>query len=817
MKINLFCKYILCSLFLFILVPSFPTKSAVFNQDDSTAVQIERVRELITYLEFALNTIGDAYTPPREKDIIITTSYSKFFRDEDVQVEDDLDLNRSTVTNKDVQAYLKDVEFFFKNVSFKLEVEDIQPMINDNDQLFYLVKLNRNLNGISVLNDTINQTITRYIEVNYDQPTDDLKIVSFYTTKLSEKEDLMNWWADLSFEWKYIFQQRFDYYDSVGYEQLKALILLDSLDLSSNRYIVDFEPLFKLDRLIYLNLSNTAIQDLSPLRIHNKIKHLDISDTNIDSLDYLKYAADMVHLNISGTGIKDLSILEFYSRLEHLKMEGCSIDSISFPEEFKKLTRLEIQYFKTDSYDWLANMPRVKYLDASYSNLEDLNILSSHEDLSTLILEGTRIADLQPLRDLPALELLNLESSSITSLSGLSGTTALKKIYCDNSRITNEDANDFMNLNPNTLVIFESDKLQNWWNGLEAALQNKFIDDFRLNRLPGVDELARMIQNDSLDLSGLKTTNSLPDLWPFRNLVYLDIHDTYISDINLVTRLPKLERLDAAFSNISGTDSLGKLRNLTYLNLSNTRVSSIESLTDLRGLTYLNIDDAQVDKQDILKFIESNPACLVIYRSVYLINWWEGLSDDWKKILLKNAGLSQNQIGERTLHIISYLENLKIDSVDIKNFDPLEEFYYLHKLEINRVNITNVAPLANHPGLTSLTFTASPIADFTPISTLQKLTYLDISNTGTSDLEFTSSLTSLETLKVSGTRIRDLNSLKDLTNLRELDISNTGIKSLKPIDGRSTLELVVCYNSNLKEKVIDKFRDDNPGCQVLFY
>ena len=93
-------------------------------QDDTTAAQIERVKELITYLEFALNTLGDAYTPRREKDVIITTSYSKFFRDENVQVEDDLDLNRSTVTNKDVQAYLKDVEFFFKKVSFKLDIED---------------------------------------------------------------------------------------------------------------------------------------------------------------------------------------------------------------------------------------------------------------------------------------------------------------------------------------------------------------------------------------------------------------------------------------------------------------------------------------------------------------------------------------------------------------------------------------------------------------------------------------------------------------------------------------------------------------------
>jgi len=286
--------------FLLLLIAncSFGRTQQDVDQEDSTAVQVERVRELVTYLEFALNTLGDAYTPSREKDIIITTSYSKFFRDEHVQVEDDLALNRSTVTNKDVQAYLKDVEFFFKQVSFKLDIEEIQPMINDSSQLFYLVKMNRNLNGISVLNDTINESITRYLEVNYYEERNDLKIVSFYTTKLSEKEDLMNWWEQLSFEWKYIFQQRFNFFDSVGYEELKILVELDSLDLSSNRYISDFSPLFKLNHLKYLNLSNTSIGDLTPLRIHNKIKFLDLSDTEIDTLDHIKYASEITHLTL---------------------------------------------------------------------------------------------------------------------------------------------------------------------------------------------------------------------------------------------------------------------------------------------------------------------------------------------------------------------------------------------------------------------------------------------------------------------------------------------------------------------------------------
>ncbi len=786
-------------------------------QDDSTAVQIEKVKELITYLEFALNTIGDAYTPQREKDIIITTSYSKFFRDEDVQVEDDLDLNRSTVTNKDVQAYLKDVDFFFKNVSFKLDIEDVQPMINDSSQLFYLVKVNRNLNGITVLADTINQTITRYVEVNYFENSDDLKIVSFYTTKLSEKEDLMNWWEELSFEWKYIFQQRFNYYDSVGYEELKVLIEIDSLDLSSNRYISDFEPLFKLNQLRYLNLSNTLINDLTPLRVYNKIIHLDLSDTEIDTIDHIRYASEIKYLNLSDLKIKDIGILENFPKLEHLVMNNCAIDSISFRADFQFLNKLELSHFSSDSYDWLSNFPQLNYLDASFSNIDDLGSLSENKSLKILILEGTEITDIKPITSLPVLEELNLESTNIQTLADLSGTTTLRKIYCDNSSITNQDANDFMNLNSSTLVIFESEELQAWWNGLDIALQNLFSTRFSLSSEPSIVELAEITKEDSLYFSGLKTTDKLPDLWPFRNLVFLDLHDTFISDISSITQTPNLRYINAASSNISNIDSLRELKQLDYLDLSSTRVSSIESLTGLRGLRFLNVDDAQVESADILKFIDSNPECLVIYRSFYLVNWWEGLSEDWQGILSKNAGIDQNQIDNRNLHIISYLEHIKIDSIDIKDLEPLDELNYLQGLEINRVNISDITKLQDHKGLTLLKVTASPVSDFNSITSLKQLKHLDLSNTGIIDLEFTGELKALKILKISGTRVKKLNPVSSLTHLEELDISNTSIKSLKPIESLMNLKMISCYNTFLKEKAIDGFKSNHPDCQVLYY
>ena len=79
----------------------------------------EQIRRLMGFLEFSLNTLGSSETSTREKEIIINESYLKAFLNDKVQIEDDLDENREILTYKDVQAYLKDVDFFFKEATFQ--------------------------------------------------------------------------------------------------------------------------------------------------------------------------------------------------------------------------------------------------------------------------------------------------------------------------------------------------------------------------------------------------------------------------------------------------------------------------------------------------------------------------------------------------------------------------------------------------------------------------------------------------------------------------------------------------------------------------
>ncbi|MBN1650580.1 MAG: hypothetical protein JW857_04575, partial [Bacteroidales bacterium] len=112
-------------------------------------------QELITYLEFTLNAIGDNELSPKEKDIIISESYLKMFRDAKVQIEDDLDASRETVTNKDVQAYLKDVDFFFRYAHFTFNVLSIDLQSDEDGSPFLLTNILRTLEAVDLKGDTI--------------------------------------------------------------------------------------------------------------------------------------------------------------------------------------------------------------------------------------------------------------------------------------------------------------------------------------------------------------------------------------------------------------------------------------------------------------------------------------------------------------------------------------------------------------------------------------------------------------------------------------------------------------------------------------
>ena len=183
----------------------------------------EQIRRLIGFLEFSLNTLGSSETSTKDKETIINESYQKAFLNEKVQVEDDLDEAREILTYKDIQAYLKDVDFFFKEATFNFTVQDIQSLKNDLGMTYFKVTANRNLGAVTLQDSVVNNNKTRYIEINVDEEEQVLKIASIYTTRLNEAQELMTWWNGMPPGWKEILGSEYTVFQDIKLNQVDFL------------------------------------------------------------------------------------------------------------------------------------------------------------------------------------------------------------------------------------------------------------------------------------------------------------------------------------------------------------------------------------------------------------------------------------------------------------------------------------------------------------------------------------------------------------------------------------------------------------------
>ena len=289
--------------FLFLLV-----SWAVFAQDEEQSPpdpNIDKVRGLVSYYRYLLNTIGNERTPLAEKEIIINDSYLKVFRDPNVQIEDDLVGDRTALVNKNIQAYLRDVDFFFTHLKFDFSEIKIEKDTSENGNVYYLASFLSELQGITIDGDSIQSNIDRFMEVNID-PTG-LKIVSVYTTKVSKEKLFADWWENLSVPWQYFFSKVLQKPISpMPVEEVLKLESLDSLDLSQAFWVEDIEPLSMLRKLKYVNMRNTVIKDITPLRSAQNLSSLDISFSLVSDLDVLRYFRNLTELGIEGNTYYDI-------------------------------------------------------------------------------------------------------------------------------------------------------------------------------------------------------------------------------------------------------------------------------------------------------------------------------------------------------------------------------------------------------------------------------------------------------------------------------------------------------------------------------
>lgn len=779
----------------------------------------QKVEDQVQFLEYFFNTVGSKDTPARDKDVIIRESYKKIFKDNKVQVEDDLLLDRKVITNKDITAYLKDIEFFFKDAVFKFKVREVKPFLRENAELSFIVTLDRTLTATGLNLEKIANTKERYIEINVDKQSNELKIASIYTTKLSRDQELIEWWESLSFTWTSYFKSKIGLIDqdSVELEALYKISTIDSIDLSGNQYVRDLESIQVLRDLKFLDISNTQIVELSPISNITFLSHLNIANTPTKDIQFIKYSDRLTYLDISNTEINDISELNNLKSLTTLRALQTPILSFGVLNSFESLKNLNLSGSGFNNLSNIQELSHLAELDISSNYLINFELLAELEGLVSLNLQETNIVDLTPLKDLPNLKVVNINQTEVSDLNPLEKIPTLQKIYADRTRIQEWVADEFIRRNRKVLLIHHVENLQTWWDGLSEPWRDVFI---KINPVldqakPSIEVISTLIGLDSLDLSDSGISNLGPVL-KFKKISSLNFDDTDVIDLSPLSDIKTLVKITGRNTNINGLQPLTNLTNLELLDFRNTKVSSILPLIGLEKLTYLNVDNSNISTDEVVNAISANPVLNIIFRSSDLDMWWKGLDETWKSIFINQFGESEEPNLEK-LHNWTTSSKIQIAHRSVSNFRHLSVFINLRELSIIDVPAIDYTDLYRLNLMEKLVINQAPIVDLAVLTDLKNLIFLDLSNTGVADLSPLSVHKQLKSLNLSGTNIKNLKGLETLFELEELDIASTDIRSLKAVQGLTKLNKLSCFNTRINSRGIDSFKKQNPECEIRYY
>ena len=779
-----------------------------------------QVAPMVKFYESTLNFLADRRNSVNEKQIIITQSYLKFTWDEEVQVEDDLDDNRLVPLYKDMPAYLSDVDFFFKGAKFKYTVQDVSLLANQEGLTYFKVIANRNLKAINLNGDSVNSNKVRYIELNYDSVKQQMKIVSVYTTKLNEKDDLRRWWNGLSQGWKDILakEQTFDngmrlanighYNDTVAlvegneitidksqfYNLLAGITRSTSIDVSGNVLISDLEPLGKLTELVSVNVAGTPVSDLMPLRNLNKLESLDISNTSVTSLEPLRYCTNLRTLKLKGTSVEALDILPVFPALESIDISGTGAKTLEPLREMKSIRDLRLRH----------------------TAIADLSPISGLTNLEMLNISGTPVEDLGSLKNMAQLRILFCDSTKVSRLDQLNDLTGLQKVYCDQSKVTDAEVRNFLKRHPGTSLVYQSVALQQWWKALPAEWQKIFGFYVDISEPATTEQLHRLALTDSININGRVTISSLEPLKRLIMLRQLHCQSTAVTDLTPLSELSDLHLINASNTRISGIKPLSGLANLETLQIDNTSVGELMPLYNLQSLQLVLADNSQVNLMEANRFTDKNKGALLIFQTFDNTNWWKGLDQPWKDVMLLQLNLTGTP-DKFQLQQLANLEKVAISEVyQITDLTPLLHLSRLRELQFSGTRVSKLDPVTSMPSLVALRCPNNPISDLTPLTGLPNLKELDFSNTQVEDLLALQNMIQLESLKFSGTPVKNLKYLQKLINLNTLEFYNTRVSNIDVLDKMPDLKSVKMFSTRVSAKKVDKLRAMRPGCEIVF-
>ena len=621
-------RYLVFSL---LLCPTLISSSQAGSHEPPAAVLQENVESLVSFVELLFNTVGSGQASLKEKNTVIDQTYLKAFASTGSKIEDDLH-DREVIINKDVQNYLRDLDIFFKNATFNFEVQGVESLQNVNGESYLKVKTNRKLQGTNFNNEKVENEMERFIEVNIDEASGEYKIASIYNVESNSRLTMGQWWKDLSFEWKVIFQRKVQ--AEIGVSDVRKLFGVKELDISYNRYIQTLEPLNVLVNLEKLNLSNTTVKDLNPLYGLSNLQELHLSNTTVKNLDMVKELPSLKILSFESTEVSDITPLlgltqirkivctdtrlspEDIARLKQ-ELPNCEIiaESVTLSKWWRSLEpgwqnifRDNVTMLKLEpNAEELAQISELTELDISGKKLSDLSPVSMIKNLQVLKAAKTSISSIDVLSKMSNLKQLDISNTFTSSMQPVMNLPHLEYVNIDYTNIEDDQAIQFIVEHPSALVVFNSKKYVPIWLKMNEDWKSTFknLIGYQSTQPPSLDELFEIVKIKELDISDRQELQDLVGLEMLPALRKLNISKLMtVSSLEPITHLKSLVELDCSYNPIESIAPLKKLSRLTTLNLEYTKTSDLSPLEALGDLKSINLSGTRVKNLNALRVLE---------------------------------------------------------------------------------------------------------------------------------------------------------------------------------------------------------------------
>ncbi|MEJ2595284.1 MAG: hypothetical protein P8100_09210 [bacterium] len=828
----------------------FFSSPGIFGQETAelTAKELEDYKEqtlqLVKYLEGTVNFLGDPEQSPADKDIIINESYLKMFQSDETQVEDDLDPNREMALNKDVQAYLKDIVFFFRKVSFAFEVNNVEQLVNDKGQVC----------------DSINNNQLRYMEVNLDPVQKDLKIASLYTTKPDRSAELKYWWENLSESWRkffgdsiFFYQPRFPEttdapteFDTIAFweilsfgdssfvssrwkedlrldtlvvhqgDTLPLQLLPDSTTLPESftvdttiHYLKVFDTIPVDMQIIYqhlrnfvslkaLNISgNRDLHDLKPVTELTDLVAIDFSNTTISDLTPLRNLNKLEMIHGSHSGIMTLEPLRFASRLRELDCSHAPLHEITVLGNLRNLNQLNIGYTQVKDIEALSQLDELNQLNLSGLDISDLSPLASLTKLSDLDLSATSVTDLSAVGKIENLQSLNISETYVTRLDPLKNLDMLSVLQANSSRISRLDPLT----GKSSLKFIYCDN-----SGVNAAIAGQFMAanpgclviyntselEKWWNELPAV---YNSIVREKMDIGDTITTEQLHEIIKQTSVDLSGRQD--VRSVEPLRMMHRLESINLENTGVTEIEPLGSLNNLKMLNINGTGVNTLDPLQNLSNLHEIHCERTEI--QDLLPLAGNTNL-----QSVYCDSTHVGQENvlQLREILPNCLVIYQSEaLKDWWNGLSSDWQDVLMAQMDLDEFDGehLQKLVNMTQVTVaDQDGISDLAPLQKFLNLKKLTVSNTRVDDISPLRKLPYLEELNLPNNPIYSLAGIAEIKSLKMLNLENTPIEDFSDIGNLSWIKTLNIAGTKIKKLKGIEGLTNLENLFINNTTVR-------------------